>query len=131
MNHTILVVDDDVNILALQQILFTRHGYNVETASSGLKALEILNRLVPDVIVMDVMMPGLNGIDLCRQLRSMARTQHIPIIVFSAKVDMDTMNESEKVGATCFLSKSESHHRLLSEVRQLANGAFVRNGSRI
>lgn len=131
MNHTILVVDDDVNILALQQILFTRHGYNVETASSGFKALEILNRLVPDVIVMDVMMPGMNGIELCRQLRSMARTQHIPIIVFSAKVDSDTLNETARAGATCFLSKSESHHRLLSEVRQFTGSAFVRNGSRM
>ena len=131
MNHTILVVDDDTNILALQEILFKRHGYNVETASSGYKALEILNRLVPDVIVMDVMMPGLNGIDLCRQLRTMARTQHIPIIIFSAKVDSDTLNASEKVGATCFLSKSESHHRLLGEVRQLTSSVVVRNGTRL
>jgi len=131
MNNTILVVDDDANILALQQILFTRHGYIVEVASSGHKALEILNRVVPDVIVMDVMMPGMNGIDLCRQLRSMAHTRHVPVIIFSAKVDTDTINESVNVGATCFLSKSESHHRLLNEVRQLAAMSVVRNGTRI
>jgi CheY-like chemotaxis protein len=131
MNNTILVVDDDVNILALQQILFTRHGYHVEVASSGFKALEVLNRLIPDVIVMDLMMPGMNGIDLCRQLRSMAHTRHIPVIIFSAKVDYCTINESMNVGATTFLSKSESHHRLLSEVRQLAAMPPVRNGSRM
>lgn len=130
MNSTILVVDDDVNILALQQILFNRHGYNVETASSGTKALEILNFVIPDVIVTDVSMPGMNGIDLCRQLRSMAHTRHIPIIMFSAKVDSDTINDSIKAGATSFLSKSESHHRLLNEVRQMAAMNFARNGRR-
>lgn len=131
MNNTILVVDDDVNILALQQILFSREGYHVEVARSGVKALEILNRVIPNVIVMDVMMPGMNGIELCRQLRSMAHTRHIPIILFSANYDANALNESIKVGATCFLSKSESHHRLLNEVRQVAAMTVVHNGSRI
>jgi CheY-like chemotaxis protein len=129
MTHTVLVVDDDVNILALQQILFMRQGYQVEVASSGYKALDILNRIVPDVIVMDVMMPGMNGIDLCRQLRAMPHTRNIPVIIFTAKNDMTTMKASLEAGATCFLSKSESHHQLLSEVRQLATLAVASNGS--
>lgn len=129
MNTTVLVVDDDINILALQQILFTRNGYRVEAANSGYKALEILNRLMPDVIVLDVMMPGLSGIELCRQLRMMARTRHIPVIMFSAKSDIDTMKASMEAGATGFLSKSESHHRLLSEVRQVTTLAVAHNGS--
>jgi CheY-like chemotaxis protein len=129
MNNTILVVDDDVNILALQQILFARNGYHVEAASSGQKALEILHRVIPDAIVMDVMMPGMNGIELCRQLRAMAHTRHIPIIIFSAKSDIDTTNACIEAGATCFLSKSESHVRLISEVRQITTAAVVRNGS--
>jgi CheY-like chemotaxis protein len=76
------------------------------------------------------MMPGMNGIDLCRQLRSMTHTRHIPVIIFSAKIDRDTIKESMDAGATLFLSKSESHHRLLNEVRQMAAMTVVRNGSR-
>lgn len=128
MTHTVLVVDDDVNILALQQILFIRQGYLVETASSGYKALDILNRVAPNVIIMDVMMPGLNGIDLCKQLRMMPHTRNIPIIMFSAKSDMYTVKASLDAGATCFLSKSESHHQLLSEVQRLTTLAVARNG---
>lgn len=129
MTYTVLVVDDDINILALEQILFMRHGYRVEVANSGYKALELLNRIVPDVIVMDVMMPGLSGIDLCKQLRSMPHTRHIPVITFTAKNDKDTMKASMEAGATCFLSKSESHHRLLSEVRQITTLAVAGNGT--
>jgi CheY-like chemotaxis protein len=129
MTYTVLVVDDDVNILALQQILFMRNGYHVEVASSGNKALEILNRLVPDVIVMDVMMPGLSGIEVCKQLRGMPHTRNVPVIIFTAKNDKDTMKASMDAGATCFLSKSESHHRLLSEVRHITTLAVASNGS--
>jgi CheY-like chemotaxis protein len=129
MNSTVLVVDDDINILALEQILFTRHGYDVEIANSGTKALELLNRVIPDVIVMDVMMPGISGIELCRQVRTMTHTRNVPIIIFSAKSDIDTIKAAKDAGATCFLSKSESHHRLLSEVRQMAGKALARNGT--
>jgi CheY-like chemotaxis protein len=129
MNQIILVVDDDANILALQQILFARHGYHVEVATGGMKALELLRHISPDVIVTDMMMPGMSGIELCRQLRSMPHTRHIPIIVFSAKNDIDTIDASIEAGATLFLSKSESHHRLLSEVRQITATTVVRNGT--
>lgn len=129
MSSTILVVDDDVNILALQQILFMRNGYYVETANNGARALEILGQFTPDVIVLDVMMPGMSGIELCRQLRSMPHTRNIPVIIFSAKSDIDTMRATLDAGATCFLSKSESHHRLLSEVRQITTKTPARNGT--
>ncbi|CAG0988099.1 partial Alkaline phosphatase synthesis transcriptional regulatory protein PhoP, partial [Anaerolineae bacterium] len=85
MGTTILVVDDDVDSLKLISLMLQRQGHEVISADSGLRAIEKASAEQPDLIILDVMMPDMDGYQVCRQLRSESRTRDIPIIMFTAK----------------------------------------------
>lgn len=82
---TVLVVDDDPVIVNLLQVNFEIEGYDVLTATGGEAGLERARSGQPDVIVLDVMMPGIDGLEVSRRLKAEADTRHIPIILLSAK----------------------------------------------
>lgn len=82
---TILIVDDDPDALTLLRALLRSEGFEVQTALSGLAALECVRQHRPDLIITDVRMPGMNGYELCQTLRDSSETRHIPIIVHSGE----------------------------------------------
>jgi CheY-like chemotaxis protein len=82
---TVLTVDDDPDAITLLRLLLRREGFEVLPASSGAEALACIHERMPDLVITDVSMPGMTGLDLCRHLRDSSETRHIPIVVHSGE----------------------------------------------
>jgi CheY-like chemotaxis protein len=93
MNEKILVVDDEPASLALMEIMLRRKGFTVVTAGDAYRALALLAKEKPDLIILDVMMPGITGIELCRELRSRPDTAQIPVLMLSAWSDFEAVTQ--------------------------------------
>src|SRR5512135_732527 len=89
MAEKILIVDDDIDSLKLIGLMLQRQGYEISAASSGAQAFNKAFAEHPDLIILDVMMPDMDGYEICRRLRANPATQAIPIIMFTAKTLID------------------------------------------
>jgi DNA-binding response OmpR family regulator len=103
--ETVLVVDDDPVILKLLEVNFEMEGFTVLTAGDGVEALEVARANQPAVIVSDVMMPRMDGIDLVRALRADAVTKTIPVLLLSAKAQSADIKTGMEAGADDYLTK--------------------------
>lgn len=112
---TVLVVDDTPANLTLISELLVEHYY-VRVATSGEKALSLSRRVVPDLILLDVMMPGMDGYEVCRQLKNDARTRDIPVLFLTAKSQPDDERNGLELGASDYLSKPVNPQILLARV---------------
>ena len=101
-NEKILVVDDDTNICELLRLYLTKEGYQVTVANDGEEGLEKFNAVKPDMVLLDVMMPGEDGFAVCRRIRSLTE---VPILFLSARTDEAAVLEGLGIGADDFLSK--------------------------
>jgi CheY-like chemotaxis protein len=119
MSKLILVVDDDTQTRTLISILLQRRGFRVIEAADAFEALDLLETHEPALIILDVMMPGMDGFELCQQVRQRPTTAATPIIIFSAMRDDMGEQRSFEVGADAFLSKVSLHHELLMQIRSL------------
>lgn len=121
MERSILIVDDDKEILRLLEISLSGDGYKIYRASDGVEALEIINNNEIDLLVLDVMMPRLNGIEVCRKVRE---DLNIPILMLSAKSeDMDKI-EGIMTGADDYMTKPFNSLELLVRVRALLRRTY-------
>jgi DNA-binding response OmpR family regulator len=116
---TILVVDDEVGALTLIGIMLERGGFDVLKARDAYAALDILEQKSPDLIILDVMMPGMNGIELCRQIRGMETHRNTPVVILSARGDPASVELGLEAGADDYLQKPILHHDLLSKIRSI------------
>jgi PAS domain S-box-containing protein len=116
---TILVVDDSVPSTRLLQTQLKRSGYGVVVAYDGEQALAEVERNLPDLIILDVMMPGLDGFDVCRQIKSDPRTWFVPVILLTALDRIEDRIHGIEAGADEFLSKPFNREELLARVRSL------------
>src|SRR5687768_8332812 len=103
MPHSIMLVDDDQDLRTLMSLILTRAGYLVYQAADGEQALELVNTTIPDLFIVDVMMPGISGYELCQQLRANPQTADQPIFVLSARTDRESVEEGIQAGANRYL----------------------------
>ena len=116
MNERVLVVDDTpANIQAVAAILKTQ-GYQLSVATTGQQALDILGRVHPDLILLDVMMPGLDGFETCRRIKGAEAWRDIPIIFLTAKTDTADIVNGFEIGAVDYVAKPFNAHELLARV---------------
>ena len=115
----ILLVDDDARNLRLLETILKPEGYTVASAQSGLAALEEVQRAPPDLILLDVMMPGIDGLEVARRLKTDAATRAIPVIMVTALDDRGSRIAALEAGAEDFLTKPVDRSELLSRVRNL------------
>ncbi|MEX1202715.1 MAG: response regulator transcription factor [Ferruginibacter sp.] len=115
----ILIADDEPDILEILQFNLQQEGYDVTTAKSGDDAIEKAKKIEPDLIILDIMMPGKNGIEACKQLRSMPAFQQTLIVFLSAMSDENTEIRGLETGADDYLTKPISPKILLSKVNAL------------
>lgn len=119
MAEKILIVDDDIDSLKLIGLMLQRNGYEVVAASAGNQALSKASAEVPDLIILDVMMPDMNGYEVCRRLRANPVTQAIPIIMFTAKTLIDDKVAGFEAGADDYLTKPTHPAELASRVKAI------------
>ena len=119
----ILIADDEIYMLRLLEMTFKKGGYAVVSCRDGQEALATAASCQPRLIVLDIMMPGLDGLGALRQLKGNPATRDIPVVVLSAKGHALTKVEAELAGAVLFLAKPFSPNQLLSETRKILSPA--------
>ena len=113
----VLVVDDDRNAVDILNRLLTKEGFTVLCANGGREALALVAAHTVDVILLDVMMPEMDGFQVCEALRQSDRTRNIPIILLTAKDDMETRVVGMRLGVSEFLTKPINKTELFARLR--------------
>jgi two-component system, cell cycle response regulator len=119
MTARVLVVDDILANLRLLEAKLSAEYFEVITASNGIEALECMHRARPDIVLLDVMMPGMDGIEVCRRIKSNPKTHHVPVIMVTALDQADDRIRGLEAGADDFLSKPLDDLALFCRVRGL------------
>jgi len=119
MAHTVLVVDDDPVVHCVLCRVLEGAGYQLARANNGREALELATRDLPQLILLDVLMPDIGGLAVLRQLKNAEATKGIPVIVLTSLAQRTTQLEATASGADLFLSKPFTEAQLLTALRQL------------
>jgi adenylate cyclase len=132
MNSRILLIEDaPANLQALSAIL-KEQGYQISVATSGQQGLDLLTRLRPDLILLDVMMPGIDGFETCRRIKASTAWREIPIIFLTARTETADIVRGFEVGAVDYVAKPFNAHELLARVRtHLALDQLYRENQRL
>ncbi len=117
MPDKILLVDDDMDTLRLVGLMLQRQGYEVRAANSGIQALSMIQNELPDLILLDIMMPEIDGYEVARRLRSDSKTANIPIIMFTAKSQVDDKVMGFESGADDYLTKPTQPRELFAHMK--------------
>jgi len=115
----ILAVDDDLAVLRIIESQLSRHDYVVKTAASGEDALRILRELTPAVLILDVMMNGISGYDLCHVVKRDPRLQHIPVIFLTSRGTPQDYKTGHELGAVIYMVKPLKPEKLVNIVQML------------
>jgi DNA-binding response OmpR family regulator len=119
MAERILIVDDEPNIVISLEYLMQREGFETTVAGDGEAALEALARAAPDLVILDVMLPGMNGFDVCERIRADPRWSEIRILMLTAKGRETEIARGVRVGADAYVTKPFSTKDLVAQVRRL------------
>lgn len=114
----ILIVDDEPYILNILDFSLDAEGYRVLQASDGEEALRMAQDQIPDLVIMDVMMPRQDGFETCRRLKEDLRTADIPVVLLTARNSREDRNKGEEVRADGYITKPFSPQRLLDTVQE-------------
>jgi CheY-like chemotaxis protein len=115
----VLIVDDDPDMADLLGRMLTQQGMQAQIATNGAAALELIAASAPDLVLLDVQMPGPNGFDICRQLKSQEATALLPVVLVTALEDQDSRVLGIEAGADDFLSKPVRREELIARVKTL------------
>jgi two-component system phosphate regulon response regulator PhoB len=110
----ILVVDDEADIRKLVEYNLAKEGYKIACAATGEEALKKARAAVPDLVILDLMLPGVDGLEVCRLLKSDARTQRIPIVMLTAKGEESDIVAGLELGAADYVTKPFSPRVLVA-----------------
>lgn len=116
-HESILAVEDDEDILQLLKYNLTKEGYRVTGVTSGEEGLQITRSTAPDLILLDLMLPGIDGLEVCRRLKMDAKTRQVPIIMLTAKGEETDIVTGLELGAEDYITKPFSTRVLLARVR--------------
>ena len=117
MSNTVLVVDDEPMARTLLRLMLVRAGFEVVEAEDGFDALEKVQASVADIMLLDVMMPGIDGFAVCKTVRENVDSDALPIFLLSAKTDAESVRKGLACGADLYLTKPISPEELTRQVR--------------
>lgn len=115
----ILLVDDEPEIVVLTKIILEKEGHKVRVAKNSTKCFEKLKVETPDLIILDVMMPGDNGWTVCKKIKEDKKTQDIPVAMFTVRTSDDSVEKSYESGANAHINKPFDRKEFLHIVRDL------------
>jgi two-component system alkaline phosphatase synthesis response regulator PhoP len=119
MPHTILVVDDDPITQRVLRHYLARTGHHILSATNGREAIDVAKRELPQLIILDVMMPEMGGLTALRQLKEIDTTKSIPVVIVTVQAAALTQLEAEASGAALFITKPFSPTQLLASIKRL------------
>lgn len=119
MGKSILIVDDEPNIVASLEFLMTREGFDVVVASNGDEAIKAMDAGMPDLVLLDIMMPGKDGYEVCQQIRATPQWRTVKIIMLSAKSRDAEIAKGIALGADAYITKPFSSKDLVEQVKRL------------
>lgn len=121
MAKKILIVDDERDLVQLYKIVFNMAGYNVTGTTSGIEALDLVPEESPDLILLDVMMPEINGIEVCRKIRNMVNDKQPFILMYTANDSIENQEKSKEAGADTLISKQIPIDKLTETIASYLN----------
>lgn len=119
LHHNILVVDDEEDLLELVRYTLVKEGHSVTCVDTGEKAVDLVRQSLPDLIVLDLMLPGIDGLEVCRRLKGDLKTREVPIIMLTAKSEERDVITGLDGGADDYVTKPFSPRVLLARVKSL------------
>jgi CheY-like chemotaxis protein len=126
MNERILIVDDTETMRSFGNVLLTGQGYRVETAGDGMEALDKIDAFDPDLVLLDLMMPRLNGIECCRQIKSSEATRDIKVVMVTSSGEYPRISEAFAAGCDDYVVKPIDRTELLLKVKELLKFSHLR-----
>jgi DNA-binding response OmpR family regulator len=119
MSKQILIVDDEPNVVIPIQFLLKQQGYKIMIAESGEDALELIYRYKPDLLLLDIMLPGINGYEVCEIIRLNTNYRNVKIIFLTAKGSEEDIAKGLALGADAYIVKPFSNTALVAKVKEL------------
>lgn len=120
MGKHVLLIEDEPNIIEAIRFILSRDGWSVDTHSDGANAVERVQSMKPDLIILDVMLPNRSGYDILRDLRGGAATANVPVLMLTARGQTKDRELAERLGVNEFITKPFSNSDILASVRTLA-----------
>lgn len=121
MSKQVLLIEDEPNIIEAISFILSRDGWSVKTHSNGADAVEIVRERQPDVLILDVMLPGKSGYDILRELREDPHSANLPVLMLTARGQTKDREIAERAGCDAFMTKPFSNADVLETVRTLAS----------
>jgi DNA-binding response OmpR family regulator len=125
----VLIVEDDPDARKVLSLILKLDGYQVHTASGGQEAIEALADLVPDLLLLDVMMPGMDGYQVCEWVRANPAVALVPVVMLSGKADPESVARGMEVGADEYLAKPITPSKLTTQLRTVLERTAPRQAS--
>ena len=122
MGKTVLLIEDEPNIIEAIRFILSRDGWTVHTHSDGRSAVDAVRDKAPDVVILDVMLPGKSGFDILRDIRADEATAALPVLMLTAKGQTKDRELAQQIGVSRFMAKPFSNNDVLSAVRDLVEG---------
>lgn len=122
---TVLIVDDEVECQFLLQVIFQRAGHTTRLAGDATATLAAINQSLPDVVVLDDMLPDFSGSEVCRRLKGDPTTRHIPVLMYSAGCNIRNQSHLAAIGADAALGKPSTPRELVQTVDRLLSEALA------
>ena len=122
MARQVLIVEDEPHIVESLSFVLGREGYSVSSVMDGESALELLRRTPPDLVILDLMIPRLNGFEVLKAAKTDPSLLSIPVMVLTAKGQVHDRRLAEEIGSDGFMTKPFSNREIVDEVRRLAPG---------
>ncbi len=119
MGRHVLLIEDEPNIIEAIRFLLTREGWTVDTHSDGADAVEVVLQASPDLVILDMMLPGKSGMEILRDLRDRSELANMPILMLTARGQSRDRDMAERAGANRFMTKPFSNAEVLTAVRDL------------
>lgn len=119
---TVMVVDDSITLREMISDLLKKSGLSVMLAGDGVEALEQIQTKCPDLVVLDIVMPRMNGYEVCRRLKNDPNTQHLPVVMCSSKSEEFDRYWGMKQGADAYIAKPFHPQELVGTIKQLLRG---------
>lgn len=117
MKDTILIVEDEKDIVKMLEYNLHKEGYKTVSANDGEYALDLAQRQLPDLVILDLMLPGIDGLEVCKALKKEAKTAHIPIIMLTAKTQESDKVVGLELGADDYIGKPFSPRELIARIK--------------